>query len=264
MPTQNLTTIILNGGVNSAVGFKQRQLAVYNTNREAEGATTGGTCCCWIVPSGTNWVTFEMWGGGGDGAGGCCCTGEYRSPSPGTYGKKTYNSSLSAYYTVCAAGSGCCGACCISTCGFPSFVLSSTGTTVACAQGGFPGCALCWHIGCTPCTGQCTPTCSNATSAGCLGLADFFISPLSMTDHNMNFCHQGNWQMMPGSASKLQMNFRHSGDECAIGITHSGCNFYQSLGTNWPGGAGSSGTGCGGGCCWGSWGFSGLVLITYG
>jgi hypothetical protein len=263
MPSITLTSVLLNS-TNAAVGYKSRQLAVYNTSRESEGAQTGGVCCCWIVPSGTNWVTFEMWGAGGDGNGACCCTGEYRSSHPGTYGKKTYNSSLSAYYTVCAAGSGCCSCCCISGCGFPSYVLSSTGTTVACAQGGFGGCGLCWHIGCTPCTGQCTCAQNAATSAGCLGLADLFVAGLATTDHVMNFCNSGNYQYITGSASKLQMNLRHSGDQCGVGNTQSGCNNYFQQSTNWPGGGGSGATACGGGCCWSGWGFSGLVLITYG
>ena len=67
--------------------YSPKQLLIAN-GREGVGVTSGNTCCCWQVPSGTTWATFEMYGSGGDGAGACCCAGPAHSCGRGNYSVK--------------------------------------------------------------------------------------------------------------------------------------------------------------------------------
>lgn len=242
----------------SAPVYKQQQLAIFN-GREGTGVTDGGKCCCWIVPGGTTWATVEVWGGGGDGGGGCCCMGQYKSPGSGQYAKKTIAVNTLAYLNICVAGSGCCSCGCCGTCGFPSFATNPAGSVFVCGPGGMGGCEVCGHMGGLSCTGICQTACM----CGCQGLGDFAAPVWNISDHQNNFCVNGNYQMAL-QAFKYQPNLRKSFDPCVTSMAISGCNVWQSMMTTWPGGPGAGGQGCGGGCCWGGWGTSGLAIITYG
>lgn len=239
--------------------YKQLQLAVFN-GREGTGVQDGGRCCCWIIPTGTTWATFEMWGAGGDGGGACCCQGPYRSAGTGQYSKKTLNVSASnGYFNLCAAGSGCCSQACMGTCGFPSFVTCCNGVMAGCAQGGSGGCTVCHRMGGLSCTGLCVPGCWQ----GCGGVGDIQLGSLSQPDKQNNFCVNANIAFSTAGL-KYTPNTRRNFDPCAVGMTNAGCCYSGGQMTTWPGGSGSAGQACGGPCCWGGWGTGGLVLITYG
>ena len=236
------------------LSYKQLQVAIYKTNTEA--VSNGGQCCCWVVPTGVTFATFEVWGGGGDGGGACCCMGHYYGPFTGNYSKKTLQVTPGTYFCVCAAGSGCCAQQCCGTCGFPSWANCSNGTTVACAAGGCGGCVLCWRSY-QGCTGNCIPACNQ----GCYFWGDLGFQSINSVNHVSNYC----WQIMKEwetGGSRYSNNTRMGLDHCSTSLTISGC--FGIGQAQWPSGPGNSATACGGGCCWGSWGAGGLVLITYG
>ena len=259
MATINLSSYLTISPVVSGA-VTQQQLAIFNNGR-GTSAQDGGLCCCWIVPANTSYVTFEMWGAGGDGGGACCCMGGSVSPSPGNYIKKTITTNPCAYYTICAAGSGCCSQQCLGTNGFPSFALNPLGSVVACAAGGCGGQTKCHAgMGCTSCTGAVFQGCN--VLGLCSGSADINVLGIQNPSHQTDFCAQFTFQRQ-GGTPKFQPNSRHSTDVCSVGTALIGCSRYYCT-TLWPGGPGAEATACGGGCCWGAWGASGLVLITYG
>lgn len=244
------------------VPYKQLQLAIFN-GREGSSVQDGGRCCCWKIPSGTSWATFEAWGSGGDGPGACCCMGEYMSGGTGQYSKKTLAvNSSNEFFNICVGGSGCCAQQCCGTCGFPSFVRCCNGTVASCAQGGSGGCGVCHHMGGLSCTGICQGGYGGGR-CGCQGLGDFLQGSRVEPDKQSNLCVNQNFRYMPGPL-KFQPNTRRSLDPCSVSMTMAGCCYWQGAMTQWPGGPGSSGQACGGPCCWGGWGTGGLVLITYG
>lgn len=244
------------------IPYKPLQLAVFN-GRESSGVQDGGRCCCWKIPTGTTWATFEGWGAGGDGSGSCCCQGGYRSGGTGQYAKKTLNvSPNNEYFIICAAGSGCCSQPCCGTCGFPTFVLCCNGTTSMCAPGGTGGCGVCHRMGGRSCTGICQSG-QGGGNRGCQGAGDIYFGSLSEPDKQSNFCDNQSWQYMPMTL-KYSPNFRRSFDACGVGMTNAGCCYVAGQMGTWPGGPGISAYACGGPCCWGAWGTGGLVLITYG
>lgn len=253
-----LRDLILNTPITAS--FRQQQLAVFN-GREGTGVQDGGRCCCWLIPSGASWATFEMWGAGGDGGGACCCMGPYRNPGTGQYAKKTLAlSGATGFYIICAAGSGCCSQQCCGGCGFPSFVLCCTLGVAVCAGGGSGGCTVCHRMGGQACTGICVPGCWQGCNGGGYDLA---LPSVSNGDMQNNFCTSAS---LPYTQTGLKYtpNMRHGADSCGVGMTVSGCYYYHGQMTTWPGGPGASGQACGGPCCWGGWGTGGLVLITYG
>lgn len=242
-----------------AVQQKHRefQLAIYNTNTAS--VTNGGQCCCWTVPAGISWVIFEVWGGGGDGGGACCCMGHYYGPESGGYSKKQLQVTPGQFFCICAGGSGCCAQPCCGNCGFPSWVLcGSNGTNVVCGEGGCGGCVLCFrsYQGCTGiCFGMCRMDC------GCNTNRDLSIPKIMSQPHVSNYCWQNMFEFKSGP-TKYGQNLRLGLDHCVTSLTISGC--YPFGQSKWPGGPGNSATACGGGCCWGSHGAGGLVLINYG
>jgi len=266
MATSSLSGLIIQNPTTAAATYRFNQIAVMTSGHNDDGVQNGGACCCFKPNSCTTYITFELWGAGGDGGGGCCCQGNYRSPNPGFYVKKTVSGSICPYYNVCSAGSGCCSCGCCGTCGFPSFVTNSAGSTIACAVGGSGGCTGCWHgIGCNPCTGICQYACNTLICCG-PSAYDIAFQGTSLGQMDNYFCAQFTVQLVQG-AIKYQPNARHSLDPCCTSMTIQGCCKFGSSGSQaipWPGGPGNAGTGCGGGCCWGQWGSSGLVLITYG
>ena len=250
-----LRSYLINDPTLAQPQYKQLQLAVYNTN--TGNVQNGGQCCCWVVPTGVSFATFELWGAGGDGGGACCCMGHYYGPFSGNYVKKTLQVTAGCYFCICAAGSGCCMTQCCGSCGFPSYVLcGSNGSVVSCAAGGCGGCVLCFRSY-QGCTGICIPSCN----MGCYYWGDMGFQSINSANHVSNYC----WQIMKEwqtGASKFSNNTRMGLDHCVTSLTIMGC--FAANGSTWPGGTGNSATACGGGCCWGSWGAGGLVLITYG
>jgi hypothetical protein len=92
--------------------------------------------------------------------------------------------------------------------------------------------------------------------------ADMVFPSQTMNTMNGYFCAQYTKEFQVG-VPKFQPNTRHSSDPCSGSTTWVGCCKYFST-EYWPGGAGATGAACGGPQCWGGWGNSGLVLITYG
>ena len=245
------------------IPFKPLQLAVFASGREASGVNDGGRCCCWRIPSGTTWATFEGWGAGGDGGGACCCQGSYRSGGTGQYAKRTLNvSPTNEYFIICTGGSGCCAQSCCGQCGFPTFVLCCNGTQTMCAPGGTGGCGVCHRMGGRSCTGICQSG-QGGGARGCQGNGDIFYGSLSEPDKQSNFCDNQSWQYMSMSL-KYAPNFRRSFDACGVGMTNAGCCYVGGQMGTFPGGPGIQAWACAGGCCWGAWGTGGMVLITYG
>lgn len=254
-----LRDLLLNQSVTAGVVYKQQQIAIFN-GREGTSAQDGGRCCCWLIPTGTQWATFELWGAGGDGPGACCCQGGYRSAGTGQYAKKTVSvNPATGYFIICAAGSGCCAQSCCGTCGFPSFVLCCQGSTLACGAGGTGGCGVCHRMGGLACTGLCVAGCWQ----GCNGAGDLLMPSLAQPQQQNNFCVNNNFEWTTAGL-KYTPNTRKMFDPCNVSMTMAGCCYAGGQMTTWPGGGGISGQACGGPCCWGGWGTGGLVLITYG
>lgn len=234
---------------------KELVLSIYNTNTAS--VQNGGQCCCWVVPAGVTWATFELWGAGGDGGGACCCMGHYYGPFTGTYAKKYLQVTPGCYFCICAAGSGCCAQQCCGTCGFPSWVNCQNGTQVTCAAGGCGGCVLCFRSY-QGCTGICWGSCNIA----CYSNSYEFTSPsLNSPNKVSNYCWQNMFEFMQGTP-KLGNNTRTGLDHCVTSLTIWGGAAFGN--PRWPGGTGNSATACGGGCCYGMFGAGGLVMITYG
>lgn len=239
--------------------YKQSQLAIWKTNNY--DALNGGQCCCWVVPGATSWAIFEVWGGGGDGAGACCCMGTYWGPSAGNYIKKRLAVTPGCFFTICAAGTGCCANTCCGQCGFPSYVNCGAGGAMAvCAGGGFMGCTLCFRSY-HGCTGICVPGCSNGCTSNATGGVDYQYPSINNVNKESNFCWSHMWNGTTGSY-KYAQSTRTGIDYCTTQLTRSG--FDNNNGAKWPAQGGTNARACGQGCCWGSWGAGGLVLITYG
>jgi hypothetical protein len=112
---------------------------------------------------------------------------------------------------------------------------------------------------------MCVYSCNYNGGSTCGGLGDFGIASLVQGTLDNYFCTQYTQQLQPGT-HKYGANSRHALQGCCTAVTITGCCRYgaASYALNFPGGPGSSGVGCGGGCCWGGWGSGGMVLITYG
>ena len=234
---------------------KQFEISVFNSNTTT--IQNGGQCCCWVVPTGTTWAFFEVWSAGGDGAGACCCMGPLYGPGPGQYGRKFLNVTGGCFFTICAAGTGCRACQCCGTCGFPSWVQCGTGGAMAiCAHGGLTGCTLCFRSY-QGCTGICYMTCTL-----CLNVpgSDYCIGALNNPVKESNYCWNRMWSWATG-APGLANNTRHGYDYCITQLTRSGEDVFQP---KWPGGSGHNARACGGGCCYGGFGYGGLVTIKYG
>ncbi len=235
---------------------EQYVLTVFNGNYDS--VTNGGACCLWTVPSGITSATFEVWGGGGDGPGACCCMWPASNGGAGGYNRRTIAVTAGCQFRLCAAGSGCCQQNCCGTCGFPSYVICSTGgATVTCATGGCGGQGRCWWFGFS-CTGICELSCG-VDSTHC-GVGDFGQSSLRSPSMTSNFCNNLTWDIVTG-APKFRNTTRKGYDTCYNWMTISGC--YRMGASAWPGGGGTGGGACGGPCCWGGWGAGGLVMVTY-
>lgn len=223
---------------------------VYNTNTNS--VQNGGQCCAWTVPANVCWAKFEVWGAGGDGGGGCCCQQPSRGGGSGSYARKTIRVTPGTVFTLCAAGSGCCAVNCGGTQGFPSYACNASASPQGlclCASGGIGGASSCFFItsGCLHCS---------SIVCGCACGHDFAICGVSGSAHEGSGCGYDAWQYAPqapviGGGVKVGM------DHC---VSWMGCCAIG--GSSFPAGGGGSGLSHGG-CCWGSWGAGGLVVVTY-
>ena len=240
-----------------------------------------GCWSCWPIQSDMNQVTFEVWGGGGGGAGGCCCSWGFPGGA-GAYAKKTLDNSGGAYngecYTFCVAPPSCCSP--VMSCGYKGCRSYVTGTGLSnfCAEGGVPGCALCFFFGCFP-----SSSCGTlwhpgyGTECACYFGADFGVAghPGGL---QADCCNAGNWchyksihplPPMPGrpniayEAIRAHCNLNASCDACRIG----GWGVSGAIGSSNNmvaiGIGGTTARRCGGSCCCGSNGGPGMLKITW-
>ena len=144
----------------------------------------GGCCCLWTVPSGTTWITFEMWGGGGGGGGSCCCM-QGDGGGSGAYAVKTVcngNGLTGCQYTICAGGTSC-----VTPGGGQSYggntsYVNGYGLSNFCAAGGNGGCSLCFRWGsCYICQLMCC--CAQACGA------DLMVPGYSGQNIQSTFCY---------------------------------------------------------------------------
>ena len=230
---------------------------VFYVSLNNDSAQNGGRCCLWTVPAGITRATFEIWGGGGDGGGGCCCQNAAVGAVGGSYATKSIDTVEGCQYRLCAASTGCCNYCCgVGTDGFPSYVYQITGASViACAGGGQGGnMQPTWTSmanGYICCWGRLS------TSGG---IGDVVICGTGGTAIRSQFCHNQTYPIVSGGPF---VTGRTSYDNCSGGQARSGDGIFCGY-APWPGGAGADGPACGGGFCWGSFGQSGVIKITYG
>jgi len=220
---------------------------VYNTN--VNTMMNGGLCCLYTAPANTQWLGVEMWGGGGGGAGVCCCFGGWPGGS-GSYVRK-FITGLSGgeTFTVCAGGTTCCANTCLGCPGFPSYMLNSGSTVVACASGGALSCSRCYFmIGCScqacmpmPCGSYC---------------GTFGICGVTGAAKGSNYCSGNSFQFMPDAPFAGNM-MRPTKDGCS-GFCGGCCNGGYA---HFPGGGGASSFSHTTGPFCGAAGAGGLVII---
>lgn len=218
------------------------------------GATTGGCCCLWTIPSGVRRVTFELWGSGGNGHGMCVnnrCQ-HYAGAGGGFYSTKTISVQDGWQYTICAAGVHPCQSVECFACHGCSSYVNGCGIGI-CAVGGRGGCANdSWNTMCNSEWFCCV------APSGQWGSTDF-----AMGGHHGAF-----------SGSFACHCYRHT--ECSSGAPFLGSGFVSGEVVDcwmrcgcWQvpyasGGQGGMTNYCGSNCCGrGSTGGSGVVKITY-
>lgn len=217
----------------------------------------GGYKCDWIVPEGTNWASFEMWGGGGGGS--TALSGGYtdsggKPGGAGAFACKVMRVTPGEKYTICAGGTSCCMDMSTSSCtgstGFPSFVTKN-GSLVLCAGGGLMGIsmtsAMTCYISYNHCDG-CQSTFDCTKSYGQCGQAGWWFSNV--------YCSSDAFQVIPSAPRTGSQRIGTggcNGNNCADWVM-GGC-------ATFPGGGGATGQSC---CGFGQYGASGLVIVTYG
>ena len=242
--------------IGETVSTSLEQIYVWhNTGRNGDGFDNG-CCCCFQLGSYTT-VEVELWGAGGNGAGACCCMWPYCEATAGSYSRKRIDVSSYSYLTLCSAGTGV-GSCCYRGCcgatGYPSFVLGDGSATLACAPGGLGGRTLCFYK-----SFNCFGNCINAGCHRQGTLNSTICQPMYRgTSFTNQWCAQDWWES-PIGAPKFAQNTRMGNNYCQSDWTRMGC---CRQGNVWPGGGGTSGSSCGGPCCWGGWGAGGLVILT--
>ena len=239
-----------------------------------------GCFCCWQIQSSMNNISFEVWGGGGGGAGSCCCS--WGAPGgAGAYAKKSLDNTTGTYngqcYTFCISAGGCCSP--VQSCGYrgcQSHVIGA-GLTNFCAEGGIPGCGLCFFFGCFPNSGcgiLWHP--SKGTQCACYFGADEGV-PGHLGGMEASCCDAGNWchyksihpvPAMPGRPSNAYQaigahcNLVASCDRCRM----NGWGVSGAMGSSEMVAIGIGGTTartCGGGCCCGMGGGPGMLKISW-
>lgn len=258
------------------------QFFLYNSNQY--DACTGGCCLLWTVPAQTTTVRFELTGGGGSGSIGLCCSNG-PSGGSGSYATKTIFKHCNHFtpgtsrYTVCAGGSGYCSCCgyshgynCCGTKGCTSFVEpydgGAGGMSNFCAEGGTWGYHLCGG-GCYSCShvSQCA-NCISTTSCpyGVRGyhadapdqVLGFGIRGVEGSRRNGYDCHDSHASWTGSGVGPWSAGMVLGADVCSKGNAQ-GCCRSASI---FPGGGGHSPFDDGS-CCWGGFGQSGLVVVSY-
>lgn len=224
-------------------------VAAVNTFTESNG----GYLCNWTPPIGTQWATFEVWGGGGPGAGTCQCSGATQGAGGGAFSKRTIDVVPGKTYTICAAGSTrtFCEAN-PGTYGFASYVTTDNGgTTIVCASGGFWACSECSFAQAQSVCGCHAVRCSCQNTLG-----------------DVNFPAVTGWSR---SAYECSPNYFSVAQPGAFAggarFSMSGCCVAQGsrpfINPDFPGGGGSTHASC---AYYqnGGYGAGGLVIVTYG
>jgi len=258
-------------GLSTAVAH---QLYVYE---DTCYAVSPGCCLLWTVPGNTQSVRFELTAAGGSGSPGLCCSSGPGGGS-GAYAVRTVFAHCghftpgSSRYTICAGGNSCscCGYShaynCCGTKGCTSFVTpfdnGAGGMSNFCAEGGSWG-----HHRCTQnCYGcshmqQCGGVCIVTTAIpGCIGDRDrsYGINGVNGMRMNTSYC-RGDHRALAGPAVGPYATWGGMFDDnCSAGTGHGCCRGHALF----PGGGGSSAH-TDGGCCWGGYGGSGLVVVSF-
>lgn len=240
-----------------------------------------GCWCCWEIESCMKEITFEVWGGGGGGAGSCCCA--WGPPGgAGAYAWKSitnYDGALNnCKYTFCVAPPSCCSP--SRTCGYRgcrTFVLGQ-GLSNFCAEGGIPGCSLCFFFGCFPVSSSCGilwhP--NRDTSCACYFGADWGVEGkaggLEASCANTgNWCHYKTIYTLPPMSGYKHGSFKAVGAHCNLVASCDRCRVGSFLDGAHGGGSEMTAVGiggttarvCGGGCCCGWSGGPGMIKVSY-
>jgi len=258
-------------GLSTAVAH---QFYVYHSDFYS---ATGGCCLLWTVPANTRSVRFELTGSGGSGSPGLCC-GSGPAGGSGSYAVRTVFSHCghftpgSSRYTICSGGSSC--SCCGYSTGFnccgakgcTTFVTpydgGAGGMSNFCAQGGSWGhhrcsqnCYACSHM--RQCSGPCIITTS---CANCVDNRDrsFGIRGVNGMRINTSYCRNDHRAIAGSAVGPWATWGGMMDDNCSAGNNHGCCRGHALF----PGGGGSSAH-TDGSCCWGGFGGSGLVVVSY-
>jgi len=234
------------------------------------GVDNGGCCLNWTVPDGTKAIKFEAQAGGGSGGPSQCCmigqgggTGAYTSKmifeDQGHFNSTPGSNSS---YSLCSGGTtqcSCC-TCCTSlnACGRRGYTSYATGPGLSnfCAEGGNPGYNRCstWCYSCFF-PSQCDYGCSTRPAKWYGG--DYGFCGVSGTLHESQYCWNDKYsQVGIANGGPFNVSSATGRDGCRTG--HGCCN-HPSI---FPGGGGGTPFGHAS-CCWGGWGASGLLKVTY-
>ena len=230
----------------------------------------------WCVPVGVCDVIFELWGAGGGGGSSCCCSRGIPGGA-GAYAWKRLqcdkNVLQNCVYDVNIGTPGCgrTGG----QCGYAGGSTYITGPNLSnfCAKGGNGGCSCCFQCCCTwrhMCLSSCPGGCC-VTYCGADGGANGVNGAAYLFCYNQ---HCYNKQHIPYPAGLVNGK---GGWMTGVQCENSGCGYcllhWATAQLGWggsfsdhnfvPGVGGPSGWTCGGGCCHGQNGTSGMVRINY-
>lgn len=241
-----------------------------------------GCFCCWCVREDMTDLTFELWGAGGGGAGSCCCAWGVPGGA-GAYAFKylsNHDGSLTgSNYIMCSAPPSCCSP--SRTCGWRGCRSYMTGNGISnfCAEGGIPGCSLCFFFGCFPVNSGCGilwhPNLD--TACACYFGADWGVEGKgggleASCSNTGNWCHyKAIYPIPPMSGQKTgtyeaigaHCNVVPSCDVCRVGgawvgQAHGGGNNFKPVGVG-----GTTARACGGACCYGYPGGPGMIKVSW-
>jgi len=236
-----------------------------------DSAGNGGCHLAWTVPEAVKVIKIELQGGGGSGGPSTCCM-IGRGGGTGAYADKTLYSSdfgpglgsdFSAgdVYDFCSGGTtpcSCCGCCtgiyACGWCGCPSYATGN-GLSGFCANGGTGG----WNR----CSGYChgcftmsqNGNCYSQPACAC-GSWDHQIQGASGTLVEHRWCWSGKHTMAGAGTGPYAASSGPGMDGCRA---YKGCCNNHTL---FPSGGGGTPYGHSS-CCYGGWGASGLVKVTY-
>lgn len=242
---------------------------------------SGNCFLYWCAPENVTCMKFEVWGGGGSGAGSCCCMGGTPGGS-GAWAYKCLNTTDGDFaagdcYALYPGPPTCCARCCCGILGCKGYI-TGTGLTNFCADGGNAGQSCCFvHWGAFNCYGnncgyyytnrmccQCC-RCHYGSDGGTPGRPSAIWAQCT--------CGSCYWKLLfhyPGGINNTVGGFtttQQQGNACNSEwsrCTKGGLGWSAgSEAIHMPGTGGPSASACGGGCCYGFPGASGLVRITW-